>query len=65
MTVEQSPSGLWLVLGEDRKMLASFATNGEAWRWVERNEFDPIWVKSIRQNRVAIGEYRRQKESKK
>ena len=39
--VVQSASG-WDVVDSDGKVLASFATNAEAWRFADRCEGDPV-----------------------
>ena len=65
MKVEQLFNGSWVVRDDDGLVVNSFKTNGEAWRWLERNEMDPLWVKSSRQNREQVEPHRRKKEQSK
>jgi hypothetical protein len=36
------------------QVLGTFETNSEAWRWLEKHETRPSWVKSKRQHRRAV-----------
>lgn len=60
MKVEQDGE-LWVVLADSGHPVCSFKTNAEAWRWLEKHEMDPLWVKSKRTNRKAIEPHRTQK----
>jgi hypothetical protein len=52
MRVQQDGS-VWNVV-DNGVVLATVGTNSEAWRWIERNERDPIWLKGKRANRSAV-----------
>ena len=43
MTVKETAAGRWQVLDGDQ-MLAEFATNGEAWRWLDKHERRELWA---------------------
>lgn len=42
MTVTRSPDGTWHVVDGDRVLAGPFATDREAWRWVDRHDGEPI-----------------------
>jgi ribosomal protein L24E len=50
--------GSWAVVDDDGKILMLCSTNTEAWRWLERHERDPVWVKAKRANRRQIEKHR-------
>jgi hypothetical protein len=44
----------WDVVDDYGTVLIKVNSNAEAWRWIERNERDPLWLKGKRANREAV-----------
>ena len=45
MTVKQAADGKWAVLDGDRIVKRGFATHGEAYRWLDRQERRATWAR--------------------
>jgi hypothetical protein len=41
MTVEQRSDG-WVVIAGEQVLAGPFATNAQAWRWIDRHDGEPI-----------------------
>lgn len=50
MTVRQLDSGMWAVVDRQGTVLGEFPTNAAAWRWIEREENEPLSPAEHRQN---------------
>jgi hypothetical protein len=47
MTVKQNAAGAWDVIDNNGEVVATLATNADAWRWLDRHEVHPLNKRSL------------------
>lgn len=53
MTVTQK-SSVWVVINNSGKVVASFPTNEQAWRWLDRHEVQPSYLRRATAERCGL-----------